>query len=92
MSLCLRVTFSADAKEGFLRIFVLKHAKQCGVEGTARFIEEGKVLVVVCGERDKVDDFVDALHLGAVKYKIDDIQLEPFLKSRDYRGAFRVIE
>ena len=92
MSLCLRITFRADVKEGFLRTFVLKHAKKCGVEGTARFIEDGKILVIVCGSKENVDDFVDELHAGAIKHNIDDVQLEPFLKSRDYRGAFRVIE
>ena len=92
MSLCLRIRFSVGSRNGFLRNFVLKEAKRFDLEGTARFLGDEGVLVIVCGDRDGVDSFVDAIHEKSGKYEIDNIELEPFLKSRDYRSAFRVIE
>ena len=92
MRLCLRISFSIGLRDGFLRNFVQKEAKKCGLEGTAQFLEGEKVLVVVCGERASVHSFVDAIHEKSSKYKLNDIELEPFLKRRDYRRAFRVLE
>ena len=89
MSLCLRIRFSIGSPDGFLRNFVQKNAKKFNLEGTAQFLEGSIVLVVVCGARDNVDLFVDAIHEKSDKYKIEGIELEPFLKNRDYRRAFR---
>lgn len=91
MSLCLRIRFSIGSRNGFLRNFILKEAKKFYLEGTARFLGDG-VLVIVCGKRDNIDAFVDAIHEKSGKYEIDNIELEPFLKVRDYRCAFRVLE
>ncbi len=92
MRLCLRIRFSIDSSDGFLRNFIQKEAKKLDLEGTARFLEDGSVFVIVCGQQDNVDSFVDIIHEKSGKYGIDNIELEPFLKSRDYRRAFRVIE
>ena len=92
MKLCLRITFSVGVREGLLQKYVLKQATKLGIEGTAQFIDSENVRVIACGLKEHVDDFVDALHQGSAKYELDDIQLEPFPKGRDYRGAFRVIE
>lgn len=91
MNKCLRITLEGEIPEGFLRLFIQKHARKLELEGTAQMID-GKVRVVVCGNVESVDSFLDVLHKGSSTYTPQDIEVEPFLKDRDYRGVFRVIE
>lgn len=93
MNKCLKITFSASVPEGFLHDFIQTHAKKLNLEGVVQVIAgEKKVRVVVCGDKDVVDQFVDLLHKGTGKTLLDQIEIEPFLKDKDYRGVFRVIE
>lgn len=93
MNKCLRITFNASFPEGFLQDVVQVHAKKCNLEGTVQLIPtDNKVRVIVCGDKDNVDKFIDLLHKGSGKIYLEDLQIEPFLKDRDYRGVFRVIE
>ena len=39
-----------------------------------------------------VDEFLDVLHNSSGKYIPKDVVVEPFIKERDYRGIFRIIE
>ena len=77
---------------GILRSFVQKYAHTLNIEGTAQLVGSQEVLIVACGTKDKVDSFLDALHKGSKQWLPENILIEPFLKERDYRGVFRVIE
>ena len=92
MSICLRITVSVGVQKGFLRSFLQKEALKFDVEGVAQFVDSDKVQIIACGKKETVDEFVDAVHQGSRKYKLDNIELEPFLKTKDYRGIFRIIE
>ncbi len=93
MNKCLKITFSGAMPEGFLHNFIQKNAKKLNLEGTAQVVtSENKVRIVVCGDKDEVDQFIDLLHKGSGKVILEDIQIEPFLRDKDYRGVFRVIE
>ena len=93
MNKCLRITFGGDAPDSFLTSFILKHARKLELEGTAQRVELGsQVRVVVCGDRANIDLFLDLLHKGTSSFSPEDVEVEPFLKDRDYRGVFRVIE
>lgn len=90
---CLKITFGGSIPEGFLHNFIQREAKKLNLEGMVQFLSnENRIKIVVCGGKDSVDNFVDALHKGTAKLMPEDIQIEPFLKDRDYRGVFRVIE
>jgi len=92
-SRCMRITFDGDVPEGFLRSFVQKHARRLGLEGAAQFIgSEGHVRIDVCGDKESIDTFLDLIHKGSSSYQPDEVEVEPFLKDKDYRGVFRVIE
>lgn len=93
MKKCVKITFSVDIPEGFLQSSVQKHARKCALEGTAQIItSEQNVRVVACGEKDSVDEFLDLLHKEFSRVKITDFEIEPFLRDKDYRGVFRIIE
>jgi len=91
MNKCLRITFSADFPEGFLQKFVRKHAQKLDLEGAAQVVDN-TVRVIACGDKDRVDEFLDMIYKGTAKYTPDNIEVEAFLKDKDYRGVFRVIE
>ena len=92
MNKCLRITFTADVSGDFLRIFVQKHARKMNIEGTAQVTAEQKIRIIVCGTKDNVDAFLDVIHRGSATCVPENIEVEPFIKDKDYRGVFRVIE
>lgn len=92
MKLCIKMTFFVGSKKDFLRSYVLKHATKLEVEGTAQIADQNKAVIIACGKKDKVDDFIDVIHQVSSKYGLDEIEMQPFVKVRDYRGVFRVIE
>ncbi|MBS1987240.1 acylphosphatase [Candidatus Dependentiae bacterium] len=92
MRQCLSVTFSGDYPDGFLRDFIQKHAREFNLEGTAQWSHDGLIHIVVCGNKEHVDAFLDLVHKGSNGVLPEDISVEPFVREKDYRGIFRVIE
>jgi acylphosphatase len=92
MNKCLKITLTVEPKNGFLHNVIQKYARKFGLEGLAQALGKDKIKIIVCGERDHVDHFVDIIHKESPKENIEDIEIEPFLKDKDYRGVFRVIE
>lgn len=93
MKKCLKITFGADIPQGFLQSSIQKHARSFALEGTAQLVQsENQVRVIICGEKQSIDEFLDNLHKDFSKAKINDYEIEPFLKDKDYRGVFRIIE
>ncbi|MEX0939819.1 MAG: acylphosphatase [Candidatus Babeliales bacterium] len=94
MSQCLHITFSLEESKKFLQNIVQKKARLLGIEGTAQIVNGNgsSVRVLACGPKDVMEDFIEALHKEVAKETIKDIEIEPFLKEKDFRGVFRVIE
>lgn len=94
MNKCLRITMTAKLPANFLVNFIQKEAKKLGLEGTAQLVEkkDGKVKIAICGKLDALDDFIDAMYTGAKGFELYELEIEPFLKDKDYRQVFRVIE
>jgi acylphosphatase len=91
MNKCLKITLWLDPKNNFLHEAVQKSARQLELEGLIQQLGLDQFKIIVCGKKDNVDLFVDFLHNQSTK-EIKSIEIEPFLKDRDYRGVFRVIE
>jgi acylphosphatase len=92
MNKCLKITFIADLPENFLRDFVQKYAKKHGIEGTVQVAGDDSIRIIACGKKEHVESFLDDIHKGTAEVQFEDLIVEPFLKDRDYRGVFRVIE
>jgi acylphosphatase len=92
MNKCLRITLTVEPKAAFLQNVVQKYARKFELEGLAQPMGSDKVRIIVCGEKELVDDFIDIIHKESPKADVQDIEIEPFLKDKDYRGVFRVIE
>ena len=94
MNKCLRIHFSMDKiPTTFLRSVIKKYAEKFELEGTAQTPNNSdNVRIIVCGLKDSVDDFVDMIHKNSSKYPIKDLTIEPFVRNKDYRNVFRIIE
>lgn len=88
---CLRIIIAAQVPTEFLQSVVYKNAKKLGLEGTAQLVVGAKnhVRINVCGLPDQLDEFIDLFH-SQLDY--EDIEIEPFLKDKDFRNVFRIIE
>ncbi len=79
-------------KEGFLHAVIQHHARSYSLEGMVQALGVDKAKIIVCGDKEHVDQFVDALHKESTNVGMSDIEIEPHVKDKDYRGVFRVIE
>ncbi len=68
------------------------NAHRLNIEGPAKLIDAETVRIIACGLNENIDDFVDSLYKGYKNAKPSIIEVEPFLRDRDYRGVFRLIE
>lgn len=92
MKKCLKIAFGVPGT-GALINEIQKKGSKLGVEGTIQFIAANKELrIIVCGLKDQVDQFVDLLHKDTALAGVNSLNIEPFVKTKDYRGAFRIIE
>lgn len=89
---CLRITFCVPEQENLLQNLVQKHARRLDIEGSAQMIEPKKVQVLACGAQEAIEQLIDAIYKGCVCAQSEGVDVEPFIKDRDFRGVFRVIE
>jgi len=93
MNKCLKITlWTQTIPKSFLKGVVQKHANTFKIEGTVQLQQATIVKIIACGKKDTVDAFLDMLHKEIIKLSVDEMQVEPFLKEKDYRGVFRIIE
>ena len=92
MKKCLKIGFRSHVSDRGLRDSIQTAARKLGVEGTVQFIEPNEIIIIACGSNDNIDGFLDTIHQGFGAHPPEDVQIEPFLKERDYRGIFRILE
>lgn len=68
-----------------------KETKKLGLEGVGHMQGE-QLRIVICGARHALDAFLDVLHKDLEEIGTTVLEIEPFIKEKDYRGVFRVIE
>lgn len=91
MAYCMKITFIYKISSTYLHDVVQKLAREFNLEGTAKMHGDEVVQILVCGDSEKIDTFIDRLHADLSKKGVA-LELEPFLKDRDFRGVFRVVE
>ena len=93
MSQCLRITFVVEdsSKPSFSEI-IQKEAKKLQLEGVVLSGITDRLSIVACGLSDHIETFLDLLYKEMALQECDCLEVEPFLKDKDYRGVFRVIQ
>jgi acylphosphatase len=92
MNKCLKIVLEIKIEEGLLQDFIQKNAKKFNIEGIVQAIDQNTIRIIACGSNDNVDKFMDLIYAGYKKQIPTIIEVEPFLKDKDYRGVFRLIE
>jgi acylphosphatase len=92
MKKCLKITLVSNNSDGGFRDSVQNAARKLDVEGTVQFAEPNQTVIIACGSKENIDAFLDNLHQGFGITVPEDVQVEPFLKEKDYRGIFRILE
>lgn len=88
---CVRITVFVEQSEQ-LSFKIHKKARQLGVEGTVHSCNNDGIKIIACGTSTSVDDFIDHIHKTINVHATSGVEIEPFIKERDYRGVFRIIE
>lgn len=91
---CLRIFFSIILPKKLLHN-IYEKAKGLNLEGTVQTVQQTEhvdVRIVVCGSKEAIDDFIDYLHVEISDKVALPAEIEPFIKDRDFRGVFRIIE
>lgn len=92
MKKCLKVSLGFTGSSDFIQS-IQKHGSKLLVEGNIKIFPAEKMLkIIVCGTKENVDKFIDILHKESVKIGAPEIQVEPFIRDKDYRGVLRIIE
>ena len=81
-----------DASPEVLRNFVQKKALSLQVEGSVQALDQGRIRVIACAESAVLDQFIDELYRGYKRAYPQNVTVEPFLSTANYRGVFRIIE
>jgi len=92
MKKCLKITFTLKRSDTFLYEFIQRHARDLEIEGNIQFLSPDQCTIVACGTKENIDTFLDFVHEGIGSHVPENVYVEPFLKDKDYRGTFRVLE
>lgn len=90
MRKCLIIKVYGKVQANTHKILIQKSAKSLNIEGTVQNQEDG-ILIHACGISDSLDKFIDKIYESIDKSKIVNLEAEPFVSEKDYRGAFRII-
>lgn len=95
MKRSVKISFDITNAPQNLLSFIQKTAKELEIEGTTQQVTEGNIKllkIIAQGKSEQVEQFVDFIHAGYEEWLPSNIEEEPFLSTRDYRGIFRIIE
>lgn len=92
MKKCLKIILKSSSLDTGLRDSIQIAARELDLEGTIQLIEQHEIIIIACGSKENIDDFLDEVHEGFGGVVPEDVQIEPFLKEKDYRGTFRILE
>jgi acylphosphatase len=92
MDKCLKILFHADVPRDAIQKMLNNCIKKIAVEGVAQMFSENNIRIIVCGSVENVDAFIDMMYQELIKANVEEPVIEPFLKDKDYRGVFRIIQ
>lgn len=92
MKKCVKIVLHVPKLKGFLQNTVQEQARRLGLEGVAQVQPTSEVRIIAFGAKEAIDSFIDLVDKEAGKLGAAPVEVEPFIKDRDYRGIFRIIE
>ena len=91
-SKCLEIRVSFEGERDSFKNKIVEKAKKCNLEGILEVKSKSELLISVCGTTHEIEQFIDFFYEEHTNLSAVIIEIEPFIKEKDYRGVFRVIE
>lgn len=88
---CVRIACTCKPTKAFADD-VQKFATKLELEGVYQVVDPTHVRIVAIGVKEKIDLFIDVLYKLGSRMKPFAIEVEPFVKDKDYRGIFRILQ
>jgi acylphosphatase len=84
--LCMHCFVSGKVQGVWYRANTKKEADRLGLKGYARNLSDGRVEVLACGERDKLDELYQWLQRGPELARVTDVSREelPWQDKQDF--------
>lgn len=76
MKACIHCLVSGRVQGVFFRAATQHEARRLGLDGWARNLPDGRVEVLACGERDRLERLQEWLREGPEHARVDDLELE----------------
>lgn len=76
MLICKKCQVRGHVQGVWYRGSTQQKARQLGLTGSARNLEDGSVEVIACGEKANVDELLDWLWQGPTHASVTDVQCE----------------
>jgi acylphosphatase len=80
-----KITISGTVQGVFFRREIVDLARRLGLTGWTRNLRDGRVEVLVEGERDKIGELIKFCHTGPALARVKDVEVQ----WSDYQGEFR---
>ncbi len=91
MSQCFRIVVEIEGDKECVDRYIQQQAKKLHIEGMMQPLTTTSFRIVVCGVKNAIESFLDELHSNYCGGGVKNVECEPFLKDKDYRGVFRII-
>jgi acylphosphatase len=91
MSRCIKMTFALKRSDEKLFESIQKQARSCNLEGCIMASSPESVKLIACGTSSDLDNFLDHVDEIIAQQNGEHVEIDPFLKDKDYRGVFRIM-
>ena len=75
----VKLLVSGRVQGVYFRMFTQKKAKQLGINGYVRNLEDGRVEIIAEAESELLDKMIAWAHKGPITARVDQVESEDFL-------------
>lgn len=72
--LCLKIIVSGFVQGVFFRYSAKEEADKLSLTGSAKNLEDDSVEIIVCGEKEKIDEFINWCRKGPAMAKVERVE------------------
>ncbi len=80
---CKMIRVSGRVQGVFFRAFTHQVAQELQLQGWVQNEDDGSVLLLACGEKEKLDLLIKALHQGPAAARVDRVEVTDTLESAE---------
>ncbi len=88
---CLRIYISGVVQGVGMRYFIKTEASSMGLVGWVRNLDDGRVEIVVKGDREKLDEFLKICRRGSPFAQVEQVDVQEIdCRSFDFTESFEI--